>query len=192
MSAQKSKPEGFNDKETLDLRADKKLRLSINGAALAAAAVLTLLGCLYEPVTRFYDAAGVWRLLLRFVLLLAGMGVYFFLNEYIRRLMIEKVTGKKAQAVREKPCVFTAPARCLSVKEYLKISFAPVLALGVLLLLLTLILPAKLFWQVYIIQIINLAGAAGEVYIAYKLLKVKKDARVQDDVTSITIWSKNQ
>ena len=192
MSAKKRKPEGFKNKKTIDLNADKKLRLSINGAALAAAAVLTLLGCLYEPVTRFFDAAGAWRLLLRFALLLVGMGVYFYLNEYIRRFMIEKVTGKAALVVREKPCVFTAPARCLTVKEYLKISFAPVLALGALLLLLMLILPAKLFWQVYIIQIINLAGAAGDVYTAYMLLKMKKDVQIEDDVTSITIWSKNQ
>lgn len=192
MSAKKRKPEGFKNKKTIDLKADKKLWLSINGAALAAAAALVLLGCLYEPVTRFFDAAGAWRLLLRFVLLLVGMGVYFFLNEYIRRFMIEKVTGKAALVVREKPCVFTAPARCLAVKEYLKISFAPVLALGALLLLLMLILPAKLFWQVYIIQIINLAGAAGDVYTAYMLLKMKKDVQIEDDVTSITIWSKNQ
>ena len=192
MSAKKRKPEGFKNKKTIDLKADKKLWLSINGAALAAAAALVLLGCLYEPVTRFFDAAGAWRLLLRFVLLLVGMGVYFFLNEYIRRFMIEKVTGKAALVVREKPCVFTAPARCLTVKEYLKISFAPVLALGALLLLLMLILPAKLFWQVYIIQIINLAGAAGDVYTAYMLLKMKKDVQIEDDVTSITIWSKNQ
>lgn len=192
MSAKKRKPEGFKNKKTIDLKADKKLWLSINGTALAAAAALVLLGCLYEPVTRFFDAAGAWRLLLRFVLLLVGMGVYFFLNEYIRRFMIEKVTGKAALVVREKPCVFTAPARCLTVKEYLKISFAPVLALGALLLLLMLILPAKLFWQVYIIQIINLAGAAGDVYTAYMLLKMKKDVQIEDDVTSITIWSKNQ
>ena len=192
MSAKKRKPEGFKNKKTIDLKADKKLWLSINGAALAAAAALVLLGCLYEPVTRFFDAAGAWRLLLRFALLLVGMGVYFFLNEYIRRFMIEKVTGKAALVVREKPCVFTAPARCLTVKEYLKISFAPVLALGALLLLLMLILPAKLFWQVYIMQIINLAGAAGDVYTAYMLLKMKKDVQIEDDVTSITIWSKNQ
>ena len=192
MSAKKRKPEGFKNKKTIDLKADKKLWLSINGAALAAAAALVLLGCLYEPVTRFFDAAGAWRLLLRFALLLVGMGVYFYLNEYIRRFMIEKVTGKAALVVREKPCVFTAPARCLTVKEYLKISFAPVLALGALLLLLMLILPAKLFWQVYIIQIINLAGAAGDVYTAYMLLKMKKDVQIEDDVTSITIWSKNQ
>ena len=192
MSAKKSKPEGFKNKETIDLRADKKLWLGINGAALAAAMVLVLLGCLYEPVTRFFDAAGAWRLLLRFVLLLVGMGVYFFLNEYIRRFMIEKLTGKAAQVVREKPCVFTAPTRSLTVKEYLKVSFVPVLALGALLLLLMLVLPEKLFWQVYIIQIINLVGAAGDVYIAYKLLRMKKDVRIEDDVTSITVWSKNQ
>ena len=192
MSAKKSKPEGFKNKETIDLRADKKLWLGINGAALAAAMVLVLLGCLYEPVTRFFDAAGGWMLLLRFVLLLVGMGVYFYMNEYIRRFMIEKLTGKAAQVVREKPCVFTAPTRSLTVKEYLKVSFVPVLALGALLLLLILVLPEKLFWQVYIIQIIKLAGAAGDVYIAYKLLRRKKDVRIEDDVTSITVWSKNQ
>lgn len=192
MSGQVAKPKGFNDKETIDLKADKKLWLRVNGAALAAAAVLVLLGCLYEPVTRFFSAAGAWRMLLRFILMLIGMGVYFFLNEYIRRFMIEKITGKKVLTVREKPCVFTIPARCLTVKEYLKVSFAPAAALGALLLLLTLILPEKMFWQVYIIQVINLAGAAGDIYIAYKILKTKKEVRIEENGIAIIIWSKNQ
>lgn len=191
MPSKNSRPEGFGHKETLDLKGDKKLWLRVNGAAAAAAAVLVLLGCLYEPVTRIFDAAGAWRLLLRFILTLAGMAAYFFLYEYIRRYMIERITGKGALKVCEKPFFFAVPARSLTSKEYFKISFAPVLTLGALLLLLMLVLPAKLFWVVYIIQVVNLAGTAGDVYAACVLLKMKKEVRVEYDATAIIIWSKN-
>lgn len=181
-----------NNKETIDIRTDKNLWLRINGAAAAAAAVLALLGCLCEPVTRFFDVGGAWRLLLRFILTFAGMAAYLFLNEYIRKYMIEKITGKGALKVREKPYLLLLPSRLITGREYLRISFAPVFVLGALLLLLMLILPAKLFWEVYIIQIVNLAGATGDVFIAYKLFKLKTDTQIEYDGTAIIIWSKNK
>ncbi len=191
MSAKKNRPEGCQNKEIIDLKNDKKLRMYICGAAVAAAVVLTLLGCLYEPVSRLYDTAGIWHFLLRFVLLLASMAAYYYLYEYVRGLAIEKITGKKAIVLREKPFVYTSASRSLNPEEYLKISFAPVVLLGAALLLLMLILPAKLFWSVYIIQIINLAGSAGDVYVAYKLIKMKKDVRIDDDARTVAVWSKN-
>ena len=57
------------------------------------------------------------------------------------------------------------------------------------LLILNLVLPDRLFWQVYIIQMINIAGAAGELYAAYRLIKEKKELAVLDDGEKLTYWT---
>ena len=56
-------------------------------------------------------------------------------------------------------------ARCVSdtvftLKGYIIYCFAPVVIIGTVLLILNIVLPDRFFWQVYIIQIINIAGAA--------------------------------
>lgn len=179
-----------NKKEIIDPKSDKKLWLRLNGAALAVAVVLVLLGCLYAPVTLVYNTAGIGMLLLRLLLLLIFTAAYFFAYEYIRAFAIEKISGQKALRISDKPLVFTVPNRSLTFGEYLKISFAPVLLLGALLLILMFVLPQRFFWQVYIIQMINLSGAVGDVYIAYKLYKTKEDVRIEYDGTGVIIKNK--
>ena len=76
-----------------------------------------------------------------------------------------------------------------TLKGYLIYCFAPVVIIGVVLLILNLVLPDRLFWQVYIIQMINIAGAAGELYAAYRLIKEKKELAVLDDGEKLTYWT---
>lgn len=176
-----------NNKEIIDPKSDRQQWMRLNGTALAAAVVLALLGCIYAPVTLIYNTAGMGMLLLRFVLLLICAAAYFFAYEYIRAAAIEKISGEKAVKLPDKPLASAVPNRSLTFKEYLKTSFVPVLLLGAVLLIFMFILPVRFFWQVYIIQIINLAGAAGDVYIAYKLYKLKGAARIEYDGSAVII-----
>ena len=50
-----------------------------------------------------------------------------------------------------------------------------------------LVLPDKLFWQCYAVFAVILAGAAGDVYIAYRLLREKRDVRVKNEGYKILI-----
>ena len=63
------------------------------------------------------------------------------------------------------------------------------LPVGAVLLILNIVLPNRFFWQVYIMQIINIAGAAGEFYAAYRLVKEKKEAAVVDDGVQLRYWT---
>ena len=103
--------------------------------------------------------------------------------------VLKRLTGITAKIVFEK-----YHARCVSdtvftLKGYLIYCFAPVVIIGVVLLILNIVLPDKFFWQVYIIQIINIAGAAGEFYAAYILIKEKKELAVLDDGVKLTYWT---
>ena len=189
MYCYKEKPENFKTESVIDPEGDKKLRLYLSLGAVGLAAVLVGIGCIFVPITQLYDVGGIGQFILRAVLILVGAVAYYCVHELVHSHVLKRLTGNTAKIVFEK-----YHARCVSdtvftLKGYLIYSFAPVVIIGMVLLILNLVLPDGLFWQVYIIQIINIAGAAGELYTAYRLIKEKKELAVLDDGLKLTYWT---
>lgn len=189
MCCYKEKPEKLKTEHVIDPEGDKKLRLYLSLGAVGLAAVLVGIGCIFVPITKLYDVGGVGRFILRAVLIIVMAAVYYCVHELVHSYVLKRLTGTTAKMVFEK-----YHARCVSdtvftLKGYLIYCFAPVVIIGVVLLVLNLVLPDKFFWQVYIIQIINIAGAAGEFYAAYMLIKEKKELAVLDDGEKLTYWT---
>lgn len=189
MYCYKEKPEVFMTRHVIDPEEDKKLRLYLSLGAVGLAAVLVGIGCIFVPITKLYDVGGVGRFILRAALIIVMAAAYYCVHELVHSLVLKRMTGGGAKIVFEK-----YHARCVSdvvftLKGYLIYCFAPIIIIGVVLLILNLALPDKFFWQVYIIQIINIAGAAGEFYAAYRLIKEKKELAVLDDGEKITYWT---
>lgn len=190
MLALTEKPKEYKNEKVIDLGSERMLKVCIYAAAIAAAVLLASIGNLHVPITSLYDVDGVMWLILRLAIVIVCMALYYLLHECIHVCIAKKFSGTKPEIVREKIYVRCASNCCFSLKGYLIYSFAPIVIIGVLLLLLTLVLPDKLFWQVYIIQIINLAGAAGDVYAAFKLLREKQELIVKDNGTTVSYWTK--
>lgn len=189
MCCYKEKPEKLKTEHVIDPEGDKKLRLYLSLGAVGLAAVLVGIGCIFVPITKLYDVGGVGRFILRAVLIIVMAAVYYCVHELVHSYVLKRLTGITAKIVFEK-----FHARCVNdavftLKGYLIYCFAPVVILGVVLLILNIVLPDKFFWQVYIIQIINIAGAAGELYAAYRLIKEKKELAVLDDGEKLTYWT---
>lgn len=66
-------------------------------------------------------------------------------------------------------------------------SLAPAAAVCLVLLILMIALPDKLFWQCYVIFIVSLTGACGDAYVAYRLCKEKSDVRIKNEGYKILI-----
>jgi len=49
--------------------------------------------------------------------------------------------------------------------------------------------PTGWFWVVYILQICNISGAAGDLYISFRLRKLPDDILVQDSGVSMRVFS---
>lgn len=190
MLAFAEKPKEYKNEKAIDLGSERMLKVCIYAAAIAAAALLASIGNLHVPITVFFDVDGALWLLLRFVIVFACIALYYLLHELIHSYISKKLSGTKTEIVREKVYAYSVSNSYFSLKAYLIYSFAPIAIIGVILLLLTLILPDKLFWQVYIIQIINLAGAAGDVYAAFKLLREKQDIVIKDNGKTVSYWTK--
>ena len=189
MYCYKEKPEVFMTERVIDPEGDKGLRLYLGLGVVGLAAVLVGIGCIFVPIAKLYDVGGVGRFILRAVLIVVMAVVYYCVHELVHSYVLKRLTGGKVKIVFEK-----YHARCVSdavftLKGYLIYCFAPVVIIGVVLLILNIVLPDKFFWQVYIIQIINIAGAAGEFYAAYRLVKEKKELAVLDDGEKLTYWT---
>lgn len=189
MYCYKEKPEKLKTEHVIDPEEDKKLRLYLSLGAVGLAAVLVGIGCIFVPIAKLYDVGGVGRFILRAALIIVMAVVYYCVHELMHSLVLKRLTGDTAKIVLEKH-----HARCMSdtvftLKGYIIYCFAPVVIIGTVLLILNIVLPERFFWQVYIIQIINIAGAAGEFYAAYRLIKERKELAVLDDGEKLTYWT---
>lgn len=60
----------------------------------------------------------------------------------------------------------------------------------IVLLILNFIVPMSWFWVVYFIQMGNVSGAAGDLYVTWKFSKLPKDILVKDTGVEMTVYSK--
>jgi hypothetical protein len=74
--------------------------------------------------------------------------------------------------------------------SYITIALAPIVFWGIVLLILNLTLGSEWFWVVYIIQIINVSGAAGDMYVTYRMTKLPQDVLVRDTGVAMTVYGK--
>ena len=75
-------------------------------------------------------------------------------------------------------------------KPYIVIALAPVVVWGVVLLILNLLAGDGWFWVVWLIQVSNLSGAAGDLYVTAKLSKMSADILIQDSGVSMTVYER--
>ena len=98
-----------------------------------------------------------------------------------------QLTGKPARVVRGRMSACIEYKCWLDKRSYLIMSLAPAAAVCLVLLILMIILPDKLFWQCYVIFIVSLTGACGDAYVAYRLCKEKSDVRIKNEGYKILI-----
>ncbi len=179
-------PKGYETR-TVDLDADKKLKVGIYAASAAAAVLLTVLGCLIKSVSLLFDAGGVFALIIRLVLIVLALAASLVLQDFLKCFILGRLTGKPARVVREGMSARIEYKCWLDRKSYVIMSLAPAAAVCLLMLLLMLVLPDGLFWPCCVIFTVSLAGAAGDAYIAYKLFGEKGEVRVKNEGYNILI-----
>ena len=171
-------PKGYVKAESIHLEKDKANKRKINLIAMIIAVAKLMAGHLVHP---FDEAASA--LLSRAWVLLALLGVLFafmVIHELTHALLMRMIAGVKPKiAVKGLYCYAGSPA-CFPRGSYLLVCLVPVFFWGLVLLALAFVLPDDWFWLVHLVQIANLAGAAGDFYSAARILRMKKTILVQD------------
>lgn len=60
---------------------------------------------------------------------------------------------------------------------------------GVVLAILAAVLPAEWYWSVQVVQLMNLSGAAGDMYVTWLLCRMPADILVQDDGVAMQVFA---
>ena len=72
---------------------------------------------------------------------------------------------------------------------YIAVALAPVLVWGVVLGVLMGDVPVEYFWCLYVIQIFNISGAVGDLYVTWLVLRMPKGVLVYDEGTSMKFFA---
>ncbi len=186
-------PEGYQPLLEVDLQKNKKLALGLNLGAAAVGILMAVIAAFIVPISALFDLSkGLLPYAIRFGALLVGMIAYIILHELVHGIVMKYFGAKKIRYGFTGMYAFAGCDCYFDKVSYIAVALAPVVLWGAVLLVLNLLVPARWFWVVYIIQIINISGAAGDAYVTAKFSRLPADILVFDRGTGMTVYSKTK
>jgi len=193
MKAKQALPEGYGAILSVDLQKNKKLALWVNLLAVGIAVVLAVPIHFFISIFTLFDMShGLGAYVLRFAVLLVGSVAYIILHELVHGVTMKCFGTKKVKYGFTGIYAFAGSDDYYDKKSYLTIALAPVVVFFVLFAILCPLVPREWFWVVYILQITNLSGAAGDLYVTCKFSTLPRDILVQDSGVGMTVYSATQ
>lgn len=192
MKALSALPEGYKEIYAIDLQKDKKLSLLVNMLAIAIAVVLAVPMHFFVPITTLFDMShGMGNYLIRFGALLVLMVIYMVLHELVHGVAMKLCGTKKVKYGFTGLYAFAGSDDHYDKRSYIFIALAPVVLWGLVIAVINPFVSAQWFWVIYMLQIINLSGAAGDLYVTVKFSRFPKDVLIRDYGVGMTVYSKN-
>ena len=184
-------PDGYNQIYEIDLQKNKKMSLLVNVLALLMAALMIVPMHFYIPITTLFDMqAGLGAYTVRFAVLLALLVVYMILHELVHGIAMKMCGTKKIKYGFTGMYAFAGSDDYYRKKPYIFIALAPVVLWGVVLAIVTPFVPEQWFWVVYMIQVTNISGAAGDLFVTVKFSRFSDTILVKDYGVGMTVYDK--
>lgn len=183
-------PENYIQRTVIDLEKDKKAFWFVNILSLVIAAVMVAIGVWAVPLDLEPDADNfVLELLLPLIVLLAGIFAYIVLHEAVHGVFMYAFSRVRPRFGFKLVFAYAGSEAYFDKIRYIVIALAPVVFWGMVLLIIDLFCKGIWFWVFYIIQVCNVGGAAGDLYVTAKILRMPKDILIQDTGTQMTAFA---
>ena len=183
-------PPDFIRLDVIDLRKDRKTALVVNGAALVVMIAMGFGMNFVVPISTMFDIErGAVPMLVRLLVMAAGYLAYIVLHEATHALVMRAFgagrmcfgfTGLYAYAGSREDYFDKACYRIIAL--------APLVVWGVIFGLIRSLVDTPWVWVVWFLQIGNVSGAAGDVYVVLRLMKQPGDVWINDTGVAMTVW----
>ena len=171
-------PENYRLLRKIDLQKDRKLAILVNVLAIVISVSMLFLGMVLQGG---FTVSLSLSLALRMIVLGAGVIVYMVLHELTHGLFMYLLSGTRPRYGFNGLYAYAGSDAFFPRAAYIWIALSPVLLLGIVLWLLSALLPPAWFWCCYLIQVVNISGAAGDFYVtALMLFRLPKDTLTRD------------
>ena len=182
-------PEDYGEIYSLNLQKDKRTAIIVNLLALAIAAVMAVSMNFFVPVTSGFDmSGGIVRYFLRLAALIVLMVLYMVLHELVHGIAMKLCGTKRVKYGFTGLYAFAGSEDYYDKKSYIFIALAPIVLWGTVLAAVNFFVPTEWFWIVYMIQLINISGAAGDLFAAVKFSRMPKNILIQDSGVSMRVF----
>lgn len=180
------RPKKFNLIKSINLE-ENKVSLVINVCAILIIVLGIVIG--YQM---FPDAINTDILEFKnFLIYMTGSVVTIIVHELIHGLFIKITSGFEVNYGFTLSYAYAGnKVAYFNKKSYIVIAFSPFIVLGILFQMALIFLPSTYFWFVYLMQIFNLSGALGDLYVTYLTLKMPNDVLINDEGTKMNFYSK--
>lgn len=178
--------------KTIDLQQDKRLSLRLNAASVILCAALISLMALFCPLELFPASADtVWEYAAPALLLVVLSAAYVLLHELVHGLFFHLYSKDRVRFGVHFLYAFAGmPNWYFDRRSYLVIGLSPVVLLGLALLLPLFFLQGSWFWIVYLIEVLNLSGSAGDLYVFYWMIRLPNDLLINDDGMNMRFYTR--
>ncbi len=184
-------PEGYKEIYAVDLQKNKKVALLVNTLAVTIAALLVVPMCFVVPISSLFSMEhGMKNYIIRFIVLLVLMVLYMVLHELVHGIAMKICGTKKVKYGVTGLYAFAGSSEYYDKTAYVFIALAPVVIWGIVLAIVNPFVSVEWFWVVYFVQILNLSGAAGDLFVTVKFSRLPKDILVQDYGVGMKVFSK--
>lgn len=183
-------PEGYEEILHIDLQKDNKLALIVNGLALVIMVAMIAAAAFFVPLSTLFDYKQPLQMLLKAGVLVVGSILYIILHEAVHGIFMRRYCDVKVKFGFTGLYAFAGSEGYYCRKHYIVIALAPIVVWGVVLGILNVLVPAPWFYVVYILQVTNISGAAGDLYVSWRMNKLPKDILVKDTGVAMTVYSK--
>lgn len=187
-------PPGYILRDEINLQKDKKTALVVNGAALVIMIAMGFGMNFVVPISQMFGLEnGTLPVFVRMLVLVAGYLAYIVLHELTHAAVMRCYGAGKL-------CFgFTGVYAYAGSKEdyfdkysYRIIALAPLVVWGFVFGLIQSLVDTSWIWVVWFLQIGNVSGAAGDVYVVLRLMKQPMNVWIHDTGFAMTVWGPAQ
>lgn len=183
-------PEGYNKYASVDLNSDKKAAIIVNGLAVLIMVIMALAGQVAHDFFTLFDSDDYMMMLVKLIVLSVSILAYVILHELVHGVVMYYFSRVKPHFGYKGLYAYAGSTAYFCRKHYIIIALAPIVVWGIVLSVLMAVVPSDWFWIVYFIQITNISGAAGDMYVSVLFTKYPEDILVNDTGTAMTVYSK--
>lgn len=182
-------PEGYKEVCSIDLQNNKKEAVAVNViAGVIALAMYILMETRISFMAWVYEKIDKGQILPALAALVFGTVIYVILHEFTHGLTMKLMGGKQVKYGFTGMYAYAGSSEDYFPKRpYICIALAPVIMWGIIFAVLQILLP-EWTWVVWFLQMMNVGGAAGDIYVSARVARMPGTILVMDTGVSMTVY----
>ena len=182
-------PEGYCLKERMDLSGNRRQMRAVMWLSVGLFAITAAVGLLIAPLSSLVRKdAGIGNLAMKLGMLAVGIIVYIVGHEAVHGVCMWSISRVKPRFGITLTYAYAGSEVYFAKRAYVLIALMPVAVWTVLLNGLSLAVPTDWFWVIWLLQTMNVSGAAGDFYVAFRICRMPPDLLVQDSGTAMSVY----